>query len=59
MSARRIYKICFTLKNDLLYQALRQAIKSNDKATVIVDGKFYDIDRLAQVSYDIEEIEYE
>lgn len=59
MSAIRIYKLFFTLKNEKLYQALRQAIKNKDKVSVVINGKSYDIDRLAQVGYDIEEIEYE
>lgn len=59
MSAIRIYKMFFTLKNEKLYQALRQAVRNNDNVSIVVNGKSYDIDRLAQVGYDIEEIEYE
>lgn len=59
MSAIRIYKLFFTLKNEKLYQALRQAIKNKDKVSVVINGKSYDIDRLAQVGYDVEEIEHE
>lgn len=57
MSAIRIYKLFFTLKNEKLYQALRQAVINNDNVSIVVNGKSYDIDRLAQVGYDIEEIE--
>lgn len=57
MSAIRIYKLFFTLKNEKLYQALRQAVRNNDNVSIVVNGKSYDIDRLAQVGYDIEEIE--
>lgn len=59
MSAIRIYKLFFTLKDNKLYQALRQAVRNNEKVSIVVNGKSYDIDRLAQVGYDIEEIEYE
>lgn len=59
MSAIRIYKLFFTLKNEKLYQALRQAMRNNEKVSIVINGKSYDIDRLAQVGYDIEEIEYE
>ena len=59
MSAIRIYKLFFTLKNDKLYQALRQAIKNNDNVSIVINDKSYDIDRLAQVGYEIEEIEHE
>lgn len=59
MSAIRIYKMFFTLKNDKLYQALRQAVRNKDNVSIVVNGKSYDIDRLAQVGYDVEEIEYE
>lgn len=59
MSAIRIYKLFFTLKNEKLYQALRQAVINNDNVSIVVNGKSYDIDRLAEVGYDIEEIEYE
>lgn len=59
MSAIRIYKLFFTLKNEKLYQALRQAVRNKDNVSIVVNGKSYDIDRLAQVGYDIEEIEYE
>lgn len=59
MSAIRIYKLFFTLKNEKLYQALRQAVRNNEKVSIVVNGKSYDIDRLAQVGYDVEEIEYE
>lgn len=57
MSAITIYKLFFTLKNEKLYQALRQAVINNDNVSIVVNGKSYDIDRLAQVGYDIEEIE--
>lgn len=57
MSAIRIYKLFFTLKNEKLYQALRQAVRNNDNVSIVVNGKSYDIDRLAEVGYDIEEIE--
>lgn len=57
MSAIRIYKLFFTLKNEKLYQALRQAVRNNEKVSIVVNGKSYDIDRLAEVGYDIEEIE--
>lgn len=59
MSAITIYKLFFTLKDNKLYQALRQAVRNNEKVSIVVNGKSYDIDRLAQVGYDIEEIEYE
>lgn len=59
MSAIRIYKLFFTLKNEKLYQALRQAVRNKDNVSIVVNGKSYDIDRLAQVGYDVEEIEYE
>lgn len=57
MSAIRIYKLFFTLKNDKLYQALRQAVRNKDNVSIVVNGKSYDIDRLAEVGYEIEEIE--
>lgn len=57
MSAIRIYKLFFTLKDNKLYQALKQAVRNNDNVSIVVNGKSYDIDRLAQVGYDIEEIE--
>lgn len=57
MSAIRIYKLFFTLKNEKLYQALRQAVRNKDNVSIVINGKSYDIDRLAQVGYDIEEIE--
>ncbi len=57
MSAIRIYKLFFTLKDNNLYQALRQAVKNKDNVSIVINGKSYDIDRIAQVSYDIEEIE--
>jgi hypothetical protein len=59
MSAIRIYKLFFTLKDNKLYQALRQAVRNKDNVSIVVNGKSYDIDRLAQVGYDIEEIEHE
>lgn len=59
MSAIRIYKMFFTLKNNKLYQALKQAVKNKDNVSIVINGKSYDIDRLAEVGYDIEEIEYE
>ena len=59
MSAIRIYKLFFTLKDDKLYQVLRQALRNKDNVSIVVNGKSYDIDRLAQVGYDVEEIEYE
>ena len=59
MSAIRIYKLFFTLKNEKLYQALRQAVRNKDNVSIVINGKSYDIDRLAEVGYDIEEIEYE
>lgn len=57
MSAIRIYKLFFTLKNEKLYQALRQAIKNKDNISIVINDKSYDIDRLAEVGYDVEEIE--
>ncbi len=59
MSAIRIYKMFFTLKDNKLYQALRQAVRNNDNVSIVINDKSYDIDRLAQVGYDIEEIEHE
>lgn len=59
MSTITIYKLFFTLKDNKLYQALRQAVRNKDNVSIVVNGKSYDIDRLAQVGYDIEEIEYE
>lgn len=59
MNTITIYKMFFTLKDNKLYKALRQAIKNNDNVSIVVNGKSYDIDRLAQVGYDVEEIEYE
>lgn len=59
MSAITIYKLFFTLKDNKLYQALRQAVRNKDNVSIVINGKSYDIDRLAQVGYDIEEIEYE
>ena len=59
MSAITIYKLFFTLKDNKLYQALRQAVRNKDDVSIVVNGKSYDIDRLAQVGYDVEEIEYE
>lgn len=59
MSAITIYKLFFTLKDNKLYQALRQAVRNKDNVSIVVNGKSYDIDRLAQVGYDIEEIEHE
>lgn len=59
MSAIRIYKMFFTLKDNKPYQALRQAMRNNEKVSIVVNGKSYDIDMLAQVGYDIEEIEHE
>lgn len=59
MSAITIYKLFFTLKDNKLYQALRQAVRNNDNVSIVINDKSYDIDRLAQVGYDIEEIEYE
>lgn len=56
MSAIRIYKLFFTLKNDKLYQALRQAVRNKEKVSIVVNGKSYDIDRLAEVGYDVEEM---
>lgn len=57
MNTITIYKLFFTLKNNKLYQVLRQAVRNNEKVSIVVNGKSYDIDRLAQVGYDIEEIE--
>ena len=57
MSAITIYKLFFTLKDNKLYQALQQAVRNNDNVSIVINGKSYDIDRLAQVGYDIEEIE--
>lgn len=57
MSAIRIYKLFFTLKNEKLYQALRQTIKNKDKVSVVINGESYKIQRLAEVGYDVEEIE--
>lgn len=59
MNTITIYKMFFTLKDNKLYQALRQAVKNKDNVSIVVNGKSYDIDRLAQVDYDIEEIEHE
>lgn len=59
MSTITIYKLFFTLKDNKLYQALRQAVKNKDNVSIVINGKSYDIDRLAQVGYDIEEIEHE
>lgn len=59
MSTITIYKLFFTLKDNKLYQALRQAVRNKDDVSIVVNGKSYDIDRLAQVGYDVEEIEYE
>lgn len=59
MSAITIYKLFFTLKDNKLYQALRQAVKNKDNVSIVINGKSYDIDKLAQVGYDIEEIEHE
>ena len=59
MSAIRIYKLFFTLKNNKLYQALKQAIKNNDDVSIVINDKSYDIDRLAEVGYEVEEIEHE
>ena len=59
MSAIRIYKLFFTLKDNKLYQALKQAVRNKDNVSIVINGKSYDIDRLAEVGYDIEEIEYE
>lgn len=59
MSAITIYKLFFTLKNNKLYQALKQAVRNKDNVSIVVNGKSYDIDRLAEVGYDIEEIEHE
>lgn len=58
MSAITIYKLFFTLKNEKLYQALKQAVRDKDNVSIVVNGKSYDVDRLAEVGYDIEEIEY-
>lgn len=57
MSVITIYKLFFTLKDNKLYQALRQAIKNEDKVSVVINGEFYKIQRLAEVGYDVEEIE--
>lgn len=59
MNTITIYKLFFTLKDNKLYQALRQAVRNNEKVSIVINGKSYDIDRLAQVGYDVEEIEYE
>lgn len=59
MNTITIYKLFFTLKDNKLYQALRQAVRNKDNVSIVVNGKSYDIDRLAQVGYDIEEIEHE
>lgn len=59
MSAITIYKLFFTLKDNKLYQALKQAVRNKDNVSIVVNGKSYDIDMLAQVGYDVEEIEYE
>lgn len=57
MSTVTIYKLFFTLKDNKLYQALRQAVRNKDDVSIVINGKSYDIDRLAEVGYDIEEIE--
>lgn len=57
MNTITIYKLFFTLKNNKLYQALKQAVRNKDNVSIVVNGKSYDIERLAQVGYDIEEVE--
>lgn len=57
MNTITIYKLFFTLKDNKLYQALKQAVRNKDNVSIVVNGKSYDIDRLAEVGYDIEEIE--
>lgn len=59
MNTITIYKLFFTLKDNKLYQALRQALKNKDKVSVVINGESYKIQRLAEVGYDVEEIEYE
>ena len=57
MNTITIYKLFFTLKNNKLYQALKQAVRNKDNVSIVVNGKSYDIERLAQVGYDIDEVE--
>ena len=57
MNTITIYKLFFTLKNNKLYQALKQAVRNKDNVSIVVNGKSYDIERLAQVGYDIDEAE--